>query len=170
MVTENMKLLPNINVNNLANLLTAENVKQSMPNRGLGRKLYIPIEARKENILIEFFSETTVSEIPENPERGYDIDDLTIFSGVTIYNLPKLTKEPLVGDAFQSIDGFVMTLDDFFENYAHDISGTTSAQLHRIMEDMKPSDSDIEVIINSANEPWSERDPATKEIYKVVYH
>ena len=50
----------------------------------IGKRCFIPVKAKKQNILFEFFAETVLKDQPENFKLGYVEGDVASYKGVTV--------------------------------------------------------------------------------------
>lgn len=154
-----MLKIAEIDIDAIIKLIQSTQPQVSSPNKGIGKKCFIPVRDQSRDIVVEFFSESVVNEKPSNPEIGYVEDDVSTFRGVSIY---------VPGERKGASSGEVMPFDDFVEQYVK--KDATKIALSRIMDSMEQSLIINEVFLEQANDLWSERDTGSKSTYKITYH
>lgn len=131
----------------------------------IGKRCFIPVKAKKQNMLFEFFAETVLTEQPENLREGYSENDVKSYKGVTVLNL----IDELDSDKEDAqFNGAVWGFGDFLEEFVED--KTLQLVLSRIMEDIQLEANSIigDKLLDRANDLWMSR--LDDEIFKITYH
>lgn len=160
---DSKSLIQSLDLKSVAEKISGAKPLSSAPNRGIGKKSYVPVQATKEEILIEFFCESVVNSRPSNLEIGYDYKDVTSFSGVSIFdiNVDAETKA-------RCFQGEVIPFTDFIRDYVEDdrVRWTLEKCMDVMREETKPDDSFLEKV----NSLWGERDVGSRHIHNMKYN
>jgi len=131
----------------------------------IGKRCFIPVKAKKQNMLFEFFAETVLTPQPADFKNGYDEEDVKTYKGVTVLHLEEDLDSEQEDTQF---NGIVWGFEDFLEEFVEDRS--MRIVLSRILDDIQIEANSIvgEKLLDRANDLWSER--MTDEIFKVHLH
>ncbi len=131
----------------------------------IGKRCFIPVKAKKQNMLFEFFAETILTPQPNDFKNGYDEEDVRTYKGVTVLYLDGGLDSDKEDTQFT---GIVWGFEDFLKEFVEDRS--MQVILIRILDDIQIEANSIvgEKLLDRANDLWSER--MTDEIFKVHLH
>ena len=137
-------LIQSLDLKTIAEKISGAKPLSSAPNRGVGKKSYVPIQSTQQEIIIEFFCESVVTSRPSNLEIGYDYKDVTSFAGVSIFdiNVDANTKK-------RSFQGEVIAFEDFLQDHVEDdrVKWMLERSMDVMREETKPDDSFLEKIL-----------------------
>lgn len=155
------KLVPALDFEAIVKAMSDATPLVSSPNKGIGKKSYIPVQAIKQKLLIEFFSESVVSARPSNLEIGYSLSDVTSFAGVSIFDISTDPKS-------KKFCGEVIPFEIFLRDYVTD--GKTKWALERCMEAMEENTVPDESFLEKINSLWGDREIGSRTIYDIKYN
>ena len=98
----------------------------------IGKRCFIPVKAKKQNMLFEFFAEAVLTPQPADFKHGYDEEDVKTYKGVTVLHLDGDLDSEQEDTKF---NGIVWGFEDFLEEFVEDRS--MQIILSRIMDDIQ---------------------------------
>jgi hypothetical protein len=160
---DSKSLIQSLDIQAIAKKIAGTEPLSSAPNKGIGKKSYIPIQSTKEEILLEFFCESVVNSRPANIDIGYDYKDVTSFAGVSIFDI-NIDAE----NKTRCFQGEVIPFEDFLRDYVEDDRArwTLEKCMEVMRKETKPDDSFLEKV----NTLWGERAVGSRHIHKMKYN